>query len=87
MSSFEIGFSDEAKKILKKMAGSDVKRILKHLNNLGDFRQSNNVKQLKAEWMSFYRLRVGKMRIIFEVDEDQKIIKIVNVGFRGSVYG
>lgn len=84
--SFEIGFSDDAKKTLKKLDGSDLKKVLKHIGELNNYRSNNNVKVLKGDLMDFYRLRVGKIRVIFEVDVDKRIIKVVEIGFRGSVY-
>ncbi|WP_240921896.1 type II toxin-antitoxin system RelE/ParE family toxin [Thermococcus sp. ES12] len=33
-----------------------------------------------------YRLRVGEYRVIFEYDKNERVIRILKVGKRGSVY-
>lgn len=47
-----------------------------------------DVKQLKGDLQHFYRIRSGKVRILFELlNEEIKIITIVtDVDFRGDVY-
>ncbi|UTJ05311.1 type II toxin-antitoxin system RelE family toxin [Arcobacter roscoffensis] len=47
-----------------------------------------DVKQLKGNLQHFYRIRFGKIRILFElVNEEIKIITIItDVDFRGDVY-
>ncbi|MFK2821845.1 type II toxin-antitoxin system RelE/ParE family toxin [Arcobacter sp. YIC-80] len=47
-----------------------------------------DVKQLKGYLQHFYRIRSGKVRILFElVNQEVKIITIVtDVDFRGDVY-
>jgi mRNA interferase RelE/StbE len=83
---YKVGFSDDARKSLKKLTGVDLKRILRKTLELEKFKELNNIKALKGELSGFYRLRVGKMRVIFEVDEENRVIKVVDAGFRGSIY-
>ncbi|WP_297439983.1 hypothetical protein [Sulfurimonas sp.] len=47
-----------------------------------------DVKQLKGSFKNYYRVRVGKIRILFELENNEvKIIAIVNdIDFRGDVY-
>ena len=47
-----------------------------------------DVKRLKGSFQKFYRIRSGKIRILFELkDESIKIIAIVNdIDFRGNIY-
>ena len=47
-----------------------------------------DVKQLKGDLQKYYRIRFGKIRILFELENDEiKIITIVtDVDFRGDVY-
>ncbi len=45
-----------------------------------------NVKKLKGNWEGYYRLRKGKLRIIFEVNKDDKSIYVERIDFRGEVY-
>jgi len=55
------------------------------------FLQDDNtvdLKQLKGKLKSFYRIRINKIRILFEVqDGELQILFIVNdIDFRGDVY-
>jgi mRNA interferase RelE/StbE len=51
-------------------------------NNLDDVRL--DVKKMQG--MSAYSLRVGQWRVIFERDDDVRIISIEKIGARGGIY-
>jgi len=61
----------EIKKFLLKMTGESV--------NL-------NTKKLKGAWEGYLRIRKGKIRILFLIDKNNKIIYIEKVDFRGDIY-
>ncbi|WP_022853032.1 type II toxin-antitoxin system RelE family toxin [Thermodesulfatator atlanticus] len=45
-----------------------------------------DVKRLKGEWKGFLRLRIGRVRVIFKLDSENKVIEIYKAGFRGKIY-
>jgi mRNA-degrading endonuclease RelE of RelBE toxin-antitoxin system len=45
-----------------------------------------DIKKLYGKWQGYYRLRRGKIRIIFEVNKSEKVLYIEKVDFRGDVY-
>ena len=45
-----------------------------------------DVKKLKGSWAGYYRIRKGKIRIIFDVDYKNKAVFIEKIDFRGDVY-
>ena len=45
-----------------------------------------DIKKLKGKWEGFLRLRVGKIRVIFKLDVENKVIEIYKVGLRGKIY-
>ncbi|WP_226590341.1 type II toxin-antitoxin system RelE family toxin [Microseira wollei] len=45
-----------------------------------------DIKQMKGEWEGFYRLRVGKIRMIFTVDTASGDIEVYAIGSRGDIY-
>lgn len=45
-----------------------------------------NIKKMKGDWKGFYRLRIGKNRIIFTVDFNLRDIIIYAIGARGDIY-
>jgi mRNA interferase RelE/StbE len=48
------------------------------------FAPNNNVKMLKGS--NDYRLRVGDWRIVYSLENDALIIKVVRIAPRGGVY-
>ena len=45
-----------------------------------------DIKKMKGDWKGYYRLRIGKNRVIFTVDFDSKDIVIYAIGARGDIY-
>lgn len=45
-----------------------------------------DLKKLAGNWIGYYRLRKGKLRIIFEVKKAEKTLFVEEVDFRGDVY-
>ena len=48
------------------------------------FAPNNNVKKLVKQ--QGYRLRIGDIRVVYEIRKKILIIFVINIGFRGSVY-
>ena len=44
-----------------------------------------DIKSLQGRYKGFYRLRIGKIRILF-YKKDISILKIHKIGFRGDIY-
>lgn len=45
-----------------------------------------DVKKMKGNWEGFYRLRIGKIRVIFTVNLTSANVEIYEIGFRGDIY-
>lgn len=45
-----------------------------------------DIRKLKGEWSGYYRIRKGKLRIIFTIEKENKIIFIERIDYRGEVY-
>ena len=45
-----------------------------------------DIKQLKGNWDGFYRLRIGKIRVIFKLSGQHESLLIYDIAFRGSAY-
>ena len=86
---WSVAFSKAALKRLKKTETSVRLRILEHLNQLSvldDPLRHRDVRSLSGKLEGVYRLRVGKYRVILEVDTASKSIKVMLVEPRGSAY-
>ncbi|MBS3976422.1 MAG: hypothetical protein KGZ75_06805 [Syntrophomonadaceae bacterium] len=62
---------EELKKFLLKVKGENI---------------NIDLKKLTGDWIGYYRLRKGKLRIIFEVKKAEKTLFVEKVDFRGDVY-
>jgi mRNA interferase RelE/StbE len=83
-----IHYSKEAKKFMEEHnIVYELREELKNfLRKLRGEKINVDVKKLKGNWEGYYRLRKGKVRIIFEVNKDDKSIYVERIDFRGEVY-
>lgn len=44
------------------------------------------IKSLSGNWEGFYRMRVGKIRIIFKIDKNSNTLLIYEIDYRGNIY-
>ncbi len=45
-----------------------------------------NIKKLKGEWRGFYRMRLGKIRVISRIDIEKDKLIIYEIDYRGDAY-
>jgi mRNA interferase RelE/StbE len=89
-----VKFHKQAIKFLQKANSEDFARIQGQLSQLLIAVEEQGVipftvldiKKMKGEWEGFYRLRVGKIRVIFTVSLDSADVEIYTIGARGDVY-
>ena len=89
-----IKFRKNAVKFLEKASSEDAERIRNSLNKILIFVEEQrmipftdlDIKKMKGDWEGFYRLRIGKIRIIFRINIDSAEIEIYTIGARGDVY-
>ena len=76
----------QAQKTLQSLSRPDRNRITEKIMMLGENPDNPtlDVKPLQGE--PYYRLRVGQWRVIFDRDDDVKIIAIEKVKPRGGAY-
>ena len=91
---FRIDFSKES---LKFIHNNDIKEndiiedvfnedVFKVVEKLKGKNVNIDLKKMRGEWKGFYRLRLGKKRIIFQINFNVKEIFIDRIDFRGDVY-
>jgi len=89
-----IKFRSSAAKFLEKASLEDIERIREKLNQILSFVEEQgiiplselDIKKMKGDWKGFYRLRIGKIRIIFSVNLDFSEIEVYAIGTRGDIY-
>lgn len=80
---FDIIFTAEAKKFLKKLNKKDATRIIATLERCR-IRPYSHVKKLIAS--PYFRLRVGDFRIILDIRKGKLLIIVVDIGHRKNIY-
>jgi len=86
---WNVELSDEALKYIKKLSKSSPSRILDNLEMLETSENPldhKSVRPLVGKLRGFYRLRVGGLRILFELDEKNKRIGVLLIVPRGNAY-
>lgn len=85
---WRIDYSRDAEKFIQKQdIHSEVKEELeKFLIKIHGGNVNIDLKKLVGNWEGYYRLRKGKLRIIFEVNKIDKVIFVEKIDFRGDVY-
>jgi len=84
---YRLAYTKKGLKGLRKLSSPDAKKILEKMKALTDFSSKTaNIKKMVGMNESIYRLRVGNMRAVFEVDKKESLIVIIDVGYRGGIY-
>jgi len=76
----------QAKKILQSVPRPDRNRMTEKIVLLGTDPDSPNLDIKKLQGEPYFRLRVGQWRIIFDRDDEIRIISIEKIKSRGDVY-
>jgi len=82
---YEIKFSKRAEKAYKKLPVDIRNRIDQKLNYLRISPRGPDTKKLVGE-ENAYRTRVGSYRIVYEIEDNELLVWILDVGHRSSIY-
>ena len=79
---YEILFDKPAQKFILKQSSENRKRLLSAIKRLPI---EGDIKAMKG-FDGYFRLRVGDFRVIYTVENNKLIVRIVNIGNRGDIY-
>ena len=82
---FAIEFSNQSKKIIKKLDSRLCKRVIGKIEILSNTPVLNDSIKLIGD-RNTYRIRVGKIRVLYKIFYSKSIVLIVKIDFRGRVY-
>ncbi|MHA1409143.1 MAG: type II toxin-antitoxin system RelE family toxin [Candidatus Odinarchaeia archaeon] len=82
---YEILFSKQAVNLIKSLEKGYKIKLREVFATLGNNPFDYPYKKIKGE-ASLYRIRIGKYRILYEVDSNHKLIKIIKIDKRKTVY-
>jgi len=78
---YNIKLTKKAEKFIKKQDKDTQKRPIKAIVELPE----GDIKKLKG-LDEIYRLRVGDFRVIFEKNDNELIVVVIDIGNRGQIY-
>jgi mRNA interferase RelE/StbE len=81
---YSVILSNSAKKMLSKLPNEVVKKILDALEDLVEDPRPMGYTQLKGR--SGFRIRVGNYRVIYEINDGELKIMVVEIGNRKEIY-
>lgn len=80
---FDLFFTAESKRFLKKLNEQDSKRIISTLERCR-VRPQAHVKKLVSS--PYFRLRVGDYRVILDIKAGKLLIIVIEIGHRKNIY-
>jgi len=84
MAAYKIFFKKSVQKDLSSIPNNDLKKILSRIENLGGNPRPAGCEKLTGQ--ERYRLRQGRYRILYSIQDDELTIWIVKIGHRKDVY-
>mgnify|MGYP003885876995 CR=1 FL=1 len=93
-SEWKLRLHRSARKFLETLDPSQRSRVAERLNDLLTYLEKGtlpyarlDIKRLRGEWEGYLRMRVGKLRVVFRLDPESKIVYVYSVHYRRRVYG
>ena len=84
MENYKVDITNSAQKEIKNLDSQAIKRIIEKLKSLEGNPFPSGYKKLVAK--DGYRIRVGDYRIIYDILEKEKIVRVYRAGHRKDVY-
>ena len=84
MAGYRVLFKESVWKDFNSVPKKDLKKILKRIEQLSDNPRPSGCEKLTGK--DRYRLRQGRYRIIYSIQDDELTVWVVKVGHRKDVY-
>ena len=83
---YKIVFEKQAKEFLDSLSSGIKSNVIQRINALAvnPYAKNQNVKKLRGR--EGYRLRVGNIRVIYDIADDVLMIYVLLAGFRKDIY-
>lgn len=85
MAEYAIELKRTAARELESLDSRLGRRILASIESLGSQARPRGSRKLVGSENS-YRLRVGQYRVLYQIDDEEKLISVVAIGHRREVY-
>lgn len=81
---YRLFIEKSAQKSLDKINNPSQDKIINAIQNLSKDQKPSGVKKLSGR--DAWRIRIGNHRVIYEIDDKQQIILVVDIGHRKDIY-
>ena len=85
MSRYEVRIKRSALKALARLPKADVKRVRAAIYGLADDPRPRGCRKLEG-YVDLWRVRVGRYRVIYAVEDGALTVAVLEVGHRRDVY-
>ena len=84
MAAYKVHFKASVEKDFTSIPKKDLKKILKRIKELADNPRPSGCEKLTGQ--ERYRLRQGRYRIVYSIQDDELTVWVVKVGHRKEIY-
>jgi len=84
-SGYKLTYHKDSVKFIAKQEKQIQERIAQGLKGLHSIPPEGEIKSMKG-YTGLYRLRIGTLRVLFEINHDEKMIYVRAINFRGGIY-
>ena len=84
MAGYKVLFKKSVEKDFGSISKKDVKKILKRIKTLEEEPRPQSCEKLTGQ--ERYRLRQGRYRIVYSIQDDELTVWVVKVGHRKDIY-
>ncbi len=82
--SYQVNVPYKFSKFLSKLTSRDYQRVKQALIKLQTKPRAPNARKLTNR--DGWRIRVGKLRIIYEIDDKAKVVDVLDIDYRKNIY-
>ena len=82
---YKVEFLSSAAKEFRSLDGGIKRRIISIVDKLIENRRPEGVRKLHG-YKNLYRIRVGSYRVVYEIDDEARLIRVTRVRHRREVY-
>jgi len=84
---YKIEIATKLEKTLKKIPSKEKERIIEKINDLAHDPRPEACKKLQGNRRPpLYRIRSGKYRIVYKIEDEVLLILVVEIGHRKDIY-
>lgn len=85
MASYELRIKPSAVKELEALSRKERQRVVERIQRLSDESRPRGCEKL-AGHHELYRVRQGALRVLYELNDDTRVVTVIKIGHRRDVY-